>query len=102
MHEPTEIEIQETIAMLQARLAEPGMSKAVNTRVRHGYNKAVDILAQNQRDYRNGGPSGIEKLQTTQARAIAMLAVDYLNGECEQKVLVNVPIKGQQTLHSVE
>ena len=85
---PTEYEIQETIQMLQTRLAEPAMNKPENTRVKHGYNKALDILAQNQRDY-----AGIEKLQTTQARAIAMLAVDYLLGDCEQKVLVNVPIK---------
>lgn len=88
MTTPQEHEIQETIALLQARLAEPGMSKAENTRVRHGYNKAVDILAQNQRDY-----AGIEKLQTIQARAIAMLACDYLNGEQTQEVLVNVPLK---------
>jgi hypothetical protein len=28
-----------------------------------------------------------------QGRAIAVLAVDYLNGECTQEVLLGVPIK---------
>ena len=31
--------------------------------------------------------------QSVQARCIAWLAVDFLQGECSQKVLCNIPIK---------
>ncbi len=94
---PAEHEIQETIALLKARLLEPGMNKPVNRAIKEGYNMAVDILAQNQRSY-----DGIETLRTVQGRAIAEMSVDYLAGEYSQKVLVNVPLKGQQSPGSAE
>ena len=83
---PTEAQIQNTIQVLQQRLKDPLMKKPINRRVREGYEESVNILVEGRETY-----EGIEeKLNSVQARAIAVLAVDYLLGECEHKVLVNV------------
>lgn len=81
-YEPTEDEINDTLEKLQARLD----NEKLSPQVKEGYEEAEDILADDRRTY-----SGIDKLTSVQARAIAVLAVDYLNGECEAKVLLRVP-----------
>ena len=86
---PTEDEIEETLQKLQDRLEEKAMALSTNAAVKEGYEESVDILADDRRTY-----AGIDKLKTTQGRAIAVLAVDYLNGECTAEVLLGVPVKG--------
>ncbi len=76
------------IAKIEARLAEKAINRTENKPVKDGYTMTVDILRRRQTDY-----AGIETLPTDQARAIAMLAVDYLKGECHELVLSQVPIK---------
>ncbi|MBD2753808.1 hypothetical protein [Spirosoma validum] len=84
---PSEAQIKDTLRVLQKRLAEPGMKKPINRPVREGYEEAVNILVEDRRTY-----EGID-LDTVQSRSIAVLAVDYLNGECEKKFLVGVGLK---------
>lgn len=85
---PTENKIEDTLQKVQDRLEEKAMSLSANAAVKEGYEESVDILADDRRTY-----AGIEKLKTTQGRAIAVLAVDYLNGECTAEVLLGVPLK---------
>jgi hypothetical protein len=85
---PTETEIEDTLQKLQDRLEEKAMSLSANAAVKEGYEESVDILADDRRTY-----AGIDKLKTTQGRVIAVLAVDYLNGECTAEVLLGVPLK---------
>lgn len=85
---PTETQIRQTIGELQRRLKHPDMVKPINRAIREGYSESVIILAEGRQTY-----EGIEKLSTQQGRAIAVLAVDYLLGDCTQQVLVKVPLK---------
>jgi hypothetical protein len=87
---PSEDEIEDTLQKVQDRLEEKAMSLLANAAVKEGYEESVDILADDRRNY-----AGIDNLKTTQARAIAVLAVDYLNGECTAEVLLGVPLKVQ-------
>lgn len=88
---PTEADIQQTIRLIKKRLEHPDMAKAWNRPQREGYTEVVNILVEGRETY-----AGIsDGLGTVQGRAIAVLGVDYLNGECTQNVLVNVPLKQQ-------
>lgn len=87
---PTENEIELTLQAVQDRLEEPGMKLEANESVRLGYEAAVDILADDIRDYKKI-PG--EDLKTDQSRAVAVLAVDFLNGEVSAEVLLGVPVK---------
>lgn len=85
---PTEEEIDQTFELIQDRLEDPRMSLVTNIQVKRGYEAALDILEFSKVE------SDIKEIQGVQASAIASLAVDYLKGECSQKVLLGVPLKG--------
>lgn len=85
----TNLEIDRTITAISKRLEDKAMSKACNAALKEGYTEALAILKE-QRD----GYEGIaDRCHTIQGRAIAVLAVDFLRGECNKKVLCNVPLK---------
>lgn len=86
---PTENQIKDAIKALKKRLKEPNMELESNAAVKEGYTFSLGLLE-------NGNAFGYvpcSTLQFEQARAIAVLAVDFLDGECTHKVLCNVPIK---------
>lgn len=66
------------------------INRFVNAPVKEGYLKSIEILKTLQTDITR---AKLEELKTVQGRAIAALAIDYLNGECTQYVLLGVPIK---------
>lgn len=85
----TEEEIQSTIALINERRQEPALKQPANADVKAGYREALRVLC-----YKDESLEHIAASCTNlQARCIAWLAVDYLHGECEQKVLCNIPIK---------
>ena len=86
----TNEEIQETISKIEERLADIRVNRFVNAPVKEGYLKAIEILRDHQTDITR---AKLEELKTVQGRAIAALAIDYLNGECAQYILLDVPIK---------
>lgn len=86
----TNEEIQETISKIEERLADIRVNRFVNAPVKEGYLKAIEILRDHQTDTTR---AKLEELKTVQGRAIAALAIDYLNGECAQYILLGVPIK---------
>ena len=55
-----------------------------------GYQKAIEILKNKTGNISN---AKLEALSSVQSRAIAALAIDFINGECPQYVLLDVPIK---------
>jgi hypothetical protein len=79
----SEEEIEETLQKIQDFLELPILKLPVHARLREGYSEAVDILADDRRTY-----AGIGKLKTDQGRAIAVITVDYLNGDITQKQLL--------------
>lgn len=84
---PTDDQIQEAIRMIEKRFEDKRINMTKNHAVKEGYTKAIEVLKSGKLDY--------DGLITVQGRAIAAIAFDYLNGECSQEVLVNVPLKSQ-------
>lgn len=85
---PTDNDVQTTIQKIESRMEDKAINRFANAPVKEGYSKALEILRNKQTDF-----SGINALKFTQARAIAAVAVDYLNGRCSQELLCGVPIR---------
>lgn len=85
---PTEGQIKQTIQDLKKRLADPLIDQPINRPVKEGYSESINILAEGRKTY-----DGVDKLKTLQGRAIAVLAVDYLKGECAKEFLMGVKLK---------
>lgn len=84
-------EIAHAICEIEKRLSDKRINRYVNAPIKEGYLKSVEILKAGQTEIEK---AGIEELKTTQGRAIVVLTIDFLNEEVEEKVLLNVPIKG--------
>ena len=82
-------ELNQCARLIQDRLNDCFMDLPRNAHVKEGYIKALEILKKKMSDYTG---AGIKNLSNTQSRAIAMLAVDYLNGECDILVLTSITL----------
>lgn len=85
----TNLEINRAITTISKRLEVKAMRTPCNAAVKEGYTEALAIL----REQRDGYEGIADRCHTIQGRAIAVLAVDFLRGECSKKVLCNVPLK---------
>lgn len=85
----TEEEIQSTITLISQRRQEAGMEQPANRELNAGYGEALRVLGEKDESLEHIAAN----CQSVQARCIAWLAVDYLQGECSQKVLCNIPVK---------
>ena len=78
---PSDEEIQHTISFIRKKLDEPGIDSA---EIKSGYEAAVNILENQTRD-----PDQLPShLVADKSKAIAILAINYLNGECSREVLL--------------
>lgn len=84
---PTPEQIEEAIKLIQDRFKDKKINMSKNLSVKQGYTQAIEVLKSGQLDY--------GEVESIQGCAIVAIAFDYLNGECSQEVLVNVPIKSQ-------
>lgn len=83
---PSEDQIEESILMISRILQHPDTNRAENIALKNGYREAIKILVGNIRSY-----DQIDlMLEAGLALSIAVMAVDYLNGECSQKALLAV------------
>ena len=87
---PEEYEIEQTISVIKKRLQEKKMNNKVNEAVLLRYKKSIEVLEDKITSLSGVDLSGLTELQS---RAIVALAIDYLNGECNRKVLIGVPVK---------
>ena len=85
-------DIDQCVKLIQDRLDDPLMDLPQNARVKEGYIKALEILKKKVCNYTG---AGIKNLSNTQSRAIAILAVDFVSGECSEQILIGVPIKNE-------
>lgn len=85
----TEEEIQAALAAISERMEKPQMNQRRNAPVKEGYTEAINILRNRIESY-DDIPT---RCHSVQSRAIAVLAVDFLHGECEHHILCGVPIK---------
>jgi hypothetical protein len=81
---PTRDEIQETIDLISKKMESQKIKFSENETIREGYEEALRLLTENSNSYDHITSS----LQSDISRAIAVLAVDYLNGECSRKMLL--------------
>lgn len=83
-------EIKHCISAIKKRLEDKRINRFCNSSVKQGYIKSLEIL---EKKITAISEANIDNLKTVQARAIAVLAVDFLNGECAESILLGVPIK---------
>lgn len=83
---PGEDQIEETIQIISRKLQHPTTNREENIGIKNGYREAIKILVEGIRSYDQIDVS----LEAGQAMSIAIMAVDYLNGECSQQALVGV------------
>jgi len=81
--------IDEAIDALQKKLADPKIKNPENAGVKEGVETALMVLL--NRVYSYSGIPG--SLTTDQGRAIAVLAVDFLNGKNSKEVLTSIPLR---------
>jgi hypothetical protein len=81
---PTGEDVKETIALLHIKLESREMQFPAHDALRQGYQAAIALLEKNKNSYEDIPPS----LETDTSRAIAVLTVDYLNGECSRETLM--------------
>lgn len=87
---PTDSDVEECIAKIEVRLSEKAINRKCNLAVKEGYTKAIYVLKNRIGKFSDELANG---LTTTQGRAIAACAVDYLHGWCSEEALCGVPIK---------
>jgi Holliday junction resolvase-like predicted endonuclease len=83
---PSEEQIEETIQMISRKLQHPVTNREENLSIKNGYREAIKILVGNIRSY---GEIDL-MLEAGTSLSIAVMAVDYLNGECSQKALLAI------------
>ena len=83
-------EIKECIISIKKILDEPEINNQENASVKAGFEKAIQIMKKRSTDFKK---VGIEYLPTIQSKAIAMLAVDFVNGDVGKEALLSITSK---------
>lgn len=81
------------INLLNKRLTGKTINQEQNKEVVSGYKAAIDII---RKGITNINRYDISELKTSQSRAIAFIAVDFVNGITPEKVLLRIPLKKQK------
>lgn len=82
---PSDSRIAEVITSISNCMANKSMNRAVNADAKEGYTKALEILKSKETDFVR---SGAGKLKSIQGQSIAYHAINYLKGECDERVLL--------------
>ena len=86
---PTEEEINDTIAAISELLSSAETFHSENKDLQEGYEEAKRLLIARKNKY----DEIIPVLTSTKGKAVAVLAVKYLNGECSREVLMGLLCK---------
>lgn len=108
---PSQNEIAETRKRICKRLEDKAINRFANAGIKEGYNDCLRIIDERSADPSNSyfkpetdaeieqvneiyrsQLTGINKLKSQQGRAIAIMCVDYLNGQLAADNLCNLPI----------
>jgi len=80
---PTEEEINDTVDAIREILSPSKTFHSDNKDLLEGYEEALRLLTARKKNYDDIKPV----LTSTKGKAVAVLAVKYLNGECSREVL---------------
>ncbi len=83
---PSDSMIEEVITIINNCIANKSMNRFANIDAKEGYIKALEILKSKETNFVN---SGAGKLKSIQGQSIAYHAINYLKGECNEKVLLS-------------
>lgn len=83
---PTEEEINDTVAAVSEILSSPEIVHSENKDLLEGYEEAKRLLISRNNRYEEINPA----LASTKGKAVAVLAINYLNGECSRAVLTGL------------
>jgi septation ring formation regulator EzrA len=83
---PTEEEINDTVAAINELLSSAETFHSENKDLQEGYEEAKRLLISRKNKY----DEIIPVLTSTKGKAVAVLAVKYLNGECSREVLMGL------------
>ncbi|KAA0988932.1 hypothetical protein [Dyadobacter aurulentus] len=81
---PTDEEVNDTIRQIRARIASPDRHDIRKEQIAQGYELALEILSEKSSNYADIPM----KAGSEPAKAIAVLAINYLKGECSRQVLL--------------
>lgn len=87
---PSDSDIDLVISIISNCLLNNSMNRLSNKNSREGYLKAIEILKNKETDFLK---SGIYQLRSIQGQSIASHAINYLKGECDQRVLLSSLIR---------
>ena len=82
---PTDEDIDRMANQLEEMLKHKCLNRYANAAIKEGYTKAVEMLRSRQKDF-----TGLEKLRSIRARAIASLTADWQLGKCSEEIFVGV------------
>ncbi|GGB83713.1 hypothetical protein [Dyadobacter sediminis] len=86
---PTDEEINDTVAAISEILSSTDTFQSENKDLHEGYEEAIRLLTSRKNSYDEINPA----LASTKGKAVAVLAVKYLNGECSKAVLTGLSVK---------
>lgn len=86
---PTEEEIDDTAAAIREILSSDKIIHSEQQDLLEGYEEALRLLTARNRNYDDIKPA----LSNTKAKAVAVLAVKYLNGESSKEILTGIFLK---------
>lgn len=84
---PSSLEIQTAINRLQFMLDDSNIEEPFNFSQKEGFTEAVTILKERREKF-----IGFEHLKTVRGRAIAVAAIEYLQGKCSQEIICGISL----------
>ena len=81
---PAHADILETVNIINQKLQLPAINLDVNKAVKEGYAEAILLLTENKNSYDQISAA----MKSDVARAIAVLAINYINGECSRETFL--------------
>jgi|GEM_PF-6232694 len=87
---PSDSDIDLVISVISNCLSNSSMNRLANKNVKEGYLKALEILKNKEVDFIK---AGIYQLRSIQGQSISNHAINYLRGECDERVLLSSLIR---------
>ncbi|MBE9464735.1 hypothetical protein ACFP1I_18080 [Dyadobacter subterraneus] len=81
---PAQAEVLETVSIIRHNLELQSLNLEENSAAKEGYEEAIILLTENKNSYDQISSS----IKNHVSQAIAVLAINYLNGECSRETFL--------------
>lgn len=86
----TPLQCRHCTNLIKRRLKGKIINQPQNCEIVSGYKSAIDLISKGVTSYEK---IDLSSLNTPQARAIAFLSVDFVNGITAEKILLKIPLR---------